>query len=339
MMTKADLTAQTNGGCESSTSSSTKSYDSKAEDVRLFGLRVENEEYSKLQELEIGGNQVKQFDPAILSCSEFKVSKSREFFQATFFDGSPFKTVVRAIAFTSSDDIYPGMSKAILIKTPNAERGRQLASEHLRRSSTLQNEASERIALTTSLYTDNRGFAYVSNDRHREQQFERLMLVSMLAQAYASIQSSFSRKLSESIRIGIDYTDCTELYEQMITFDAGYFMRHPIPVDRHELKAAWDRIFDHLRLGQQRSELHEQLSSYAMWMKTRKDADDERARHAENIAEEKARKATERREKRINLILTFIAILLAFLAVPQFWDFLANLPGHLSYISALTTVK
>jgi hypothetical protein len=283
---------------------------------------------NKLSPMTINGDGVAFFSEALEQTCSIEQSADGRYIQAVFFQGSDYETCLIAVMTVSAPSTFSSrqVSRGVFIEGKLNEQSRATASEFLRNTGTLEQGDSQATSRDGALFVDSGGFAYIgkSND-----QFMRITLIAMLCSAYMRTLQKQVLALSEAARNDHQSPRAIELYEDMLRFNAGFYQRLPIKLDRHELSKVWDALARHHRISDHRDELDLQLSALAQWVRRKQEKLAETQRHEQAAADAKAadvaRQKEETREKRfqryvalVSVVLALMSVVLAAVALPEY---------------------
>lgn len=178
-------------------------------------------------------------------------------------------------------------------------------------------------ALTHYGYVNGRGTQYISKLTGRLPLFERHVLLHALAHAYLLTQEKLSEALAEHLAGERSEAALRTLYMDVAMFNATSFFRQPVKRRNAPTCQAWSRIDQALGIHESHAELFKQVETahYIYGLdeekRTRQQAEAQ-ARKEKEAARRKAEQDAwrERREKRRDLALTVIGLLLALASAP-----------------------
>jgi hypothetical protein len=259
-----------------------------------------------LPEMKISGKKVRFFTDTILDTSSITAKTDISHIQTVFFEGSRFEMCLTASL--SGDEMKSDcLSRGMFIRGALDQETLRAASRFLRGSDSLQPEEAESTSQDSWLFVGNGGFVYIGKYADR---FERMVLIAMLSRTYVEILETQVKALSAAVREDPVADKSVALYEDMLTFNAGFYQRLPVSLEGHEVSTAWDAFSRSYRIDELREELDAQLSALALWVErdqAKKDAD----------ARERKQERDSRRVYRITTGLTLLSLLLTAISTPQ----------------------
>lgn len=159
-------------------------------------------------------------------------------------------------------------------------------------------------------HVDGRGAQYISK-YDRLAQFERHVLLHVLAYAYLLTMETLGNQLSEALTLGKGEQELRDLYKKVALFQARSFFHQPVRLSNAATCEAWVRIDRALGIHAASDELFKQVES---------------AHYIFALDEEKRAQAQQqqraREEKRRDRLLVIAGLLLALASVPGLYDLL-----------------
>jgi hypothetical protein len=269
--------------------------------------------------LTIGSKNVAFLIDPIHKYTEFQSNDAGDEWLLTFFKGSPFPKSI-AVRFSPADDCsHKCLARAAWFdnrngKVPNSQF-QDIASQFARGSDALDVGTAIVLTENRSLLTDRSTCLYFSFDKS---QFERIVVCLALAAAYTLVVRECLQAMTTHIK-DQQHDAVLALYDSMLKFNAADYFALPVLLDRHELMAAWDLIYQHFRLKSLHDELTDQLTRVAALLRS----DAERVQRSTEALQQA-------HERRRDGIITGVGLVIAFVSLLQLLQLVELKPNDFS---------
>lgn len=248
------------------------------------------------------------FIESVQDHAEFLSNDTSDEWLLSFFKGSAFPQTISVKLCDSDADkaqLKPIAQAAWFNNKGDGARNRDFeddASQFARNSGSLDIEQASCLTEGRFLLTDRSTCIYFAFD---EAQFQRIVICLALAVAYAQVVRDALKAMTSHIKNN-QGEHILALYDDMLKFNAADYFALPVLIDRHELLAAWDLIYQHFRLKSLNEELTEQLTRVADLLRSNAERT-QRATEASQLA----------RDQRQNKIVTQLGIFIAAVSLLQ----------------------
>lgn len=234
--------------------------------------------------LTIDSRQVSFLIDPIQEHVEFQSNAVGDEWLLTFFKHSDFPQSISVKFSRIPECTHKCLARAAWFDNRNDSRlnasYRKAASAFARNADSLDVSVATSLSENRSLLTDRSTCLYFSFD---QVQFQRIVICLALAVAYTEVVRSALQAMTAYIK-NQEGDKILALYGSMLKFNAADYFALPVRIERHELMAAWDQIYEHFRLKALNEELTDQLSRVASLLRS----DAEQAQRA-NEARQQAR--------------------------------------------------
>ena len=285
------------------------------------------------EELKINGHVVKLFREVLLG--QMALKKSRTGWCLEFFSGTEYvqRFFVKFTKYEGSGDV-PERHNDALTALAYVQVGADASTSMLRQAceqTSLYVRGSRAVkqehlyeASTHWGYVDGRGAQYLSKIEGGTAQFERHVLLHALAYAYLLTMEEMGNRLSEMLPANAACEDALrQLYKDVALFNAKSFFHQPVKLSNGPTCETWRRIDDALGIRTSNTELFKQVESahYIYGLDEEKQAAQRREKQEKDEKEKACEEAQlrlrqERKEKRRDLGLTLVGLLLALVSAP-----------------------